>query len=109
MLLLFSHGGGGASVAAVGGEYGDEKKKKRYVAKVGNQLMVFHDHASALNASILSEPKQKVRIAEIKATAKVFKQEAKVREMFKQRDYEQMLRIYEDMRDEEDIELLLTA
>lgn len=93
--------------SAGGGGYG-ETRKRRYVQRIGGQLVVFTDPNMALEA-IQPEPEKTVEIQAIKKVAKVFKQEKKVMTLFKSKDYEQVLTAYESMlqQDEEDVEMLL--
>jgi hypothetical protein len=103
-------------VGGAGEEYGSTKKKRRFIQKVGGQLLVFDNEANALNAAILAEtkpePAAKVKISLVKAVAKAQKKEPELQELFKASDYERIVELYEDLmrqQDDEDIEMLLMS
>jgi hypothetical protein len=102
-------------------DYPIKKPKKRYVQKIGDRLVVFPSAELALAAVVAADQpaeldspapveEEAVPIQKIEAIAKAYKQEAKVEEARKSEDYEQMLKVYEELmkqREEEDIERLL--
>lgn len=116
--------------AGGGGITGDNRKKRRYVAKIGDRLVVFDSADRALNAiqrdekepdapipvqSKKSLPKdaeqvQSIPVAEIKQTARVYDNEARLMQMFQRQRYAEMLALYESLKrqeDEDEIELLM--
>jgi len=107
--LTGSSAGGFAGAVSTGslGGAGDYPKKKKYVVKVGDKLVQFSDPRMAME--LANEPELEVPIKALKAKAKVHKVEAVVKEVLKQKDYAQALKLYEDMQDEEDIEMLLLS
>lgn len=122
--LTASGGGGGA-------DYGSDKKKRRFVTKVGGKLVVFNDATKALNAlerddpaeEVAEQPKpapkpqktkpdQTVSIADIKATAAQYAEQARANALLRQQEYEQALALYERLKqqqDDEEVEMLLMA
>ena len=110
LLLLFVSGAGVVvepPPPAVEGGAGEYPKKKKYVVKVGDKLVQFSDIRMAME--LANEPELEVPIKALKAKAKVHKVEAVVKEVLKQKDYAQALKLYEDMQDEEDVEMLLLS
>jgi hypothetical protein len=98
-----------AVVATTGaGEY-ESKRKRRYVTKIGNQLVVIPD-PSVLDL-LDDEPTEPIQVPvkEIKAKAKVYNLDKEIAALLKAKDYEQALRIHEDLQDEEDVEMLLLS
>jgi hypothetical protein len=87
----------------------DERKKRKFVTKIGDRLFVFTNEAEALRS--ITKP-EKIKIAAVKEIAKVYNQEAKIAEMFKQHEYAAIVAKYEQMlrdQDEDDIETLLLS
>lgn len=111
-------------LVAVGGGYDDGKpKKKRYTVRVANQLLSFDKESDAANALILAqaddEPvtkKQRKAIAKsaVKIDLPAVKQYAEsagagkeYAESLAGRQYERLIAMFEDIRDEEDVEFLM--
>lgn len=118
--------GGGA------GGYDDDKpskpKPRRFIQKRGDKLIVTTDASAALAAAqeaaqpaaqaetapqAQAEPvAQEISLAEIRAVAAQYQQQAKVLQMFRQRDWAEMVALYEALKrqqDEDDIEMLLLS
>lgn len=116
----------GTAGTAAGGSYGG---KRKYVVKVGNQLMVFAKEADAANA--LPKPEKKnipakrgkkpveakeapkpdvaISLDEIKRQADLTQMRAEVDRLLEMRRYEALISLYEEMVDEEEVEMLLLA
>ena len=103
LLLLFN----GAVVVA--GRY-DGKPRKRYFAKVGEQMLVFGSEVAARNALILAEePEETISLPAVKKYAKASGQAKEYKKALNSRHYDSLMAMFEQMRDEEDIEVLLMA
>lgn len=115
----------------VGGGYDDDDKparKRRFIRKVGGKLVITTDASAALS-SVRDEQKtqetpqpepvepvapavQEISLAEIRTVAAQYQQQAKVLQMFRQRDWAEMVALYEALmrqQDEDDIEMLLLS
>jgi hypothetical protein len=118
-------------VAAAGG-YDDEDKpskpqRRRFIQKRGDKLIVTTDASQALAAvdegtaepaadqapQAVAEPvAQEISLSEIRSVAAQYQQQARVLQMFRQRDWAEMVALYEALKrqqDEDDIEMLLLS
>lgn len=118
------------SLQRVGGGYDDDdkpKRKRRFIRRVGDKLVVTTDASAALSSvqdeQETQEPQeaptpqlepvaavQEISLAEIRTVAAHYQQQAKVLQMFRQRDWAEMVALYEALmrqQDEDDIEMLL--
>lgn len=129
--IAFSAG----SASAVAGGY-DDKKKKRYLVRVGNQLLSFSREEDAINALVTDSPtkqypakkakKQKAVTVEKPTQAKpdesfnlnhllelarMYNEQQQYETLLRNRQYEAAIALYEALmqQEEEDIELLLMA
>ena len=125
---------GETSASTAGGGYDDDKptRKRRYIRKVGDKLVITTDASAALASAdegrpaeepvqpvqsvqpvqLEQPPEQEISLAEIRAVAAQYQQQAKVLEMFRQRDWGEMVALYEALKrqqDEDDIEMLLLS
>lgn len=113
----------------VGGGYDDDDKparKRRFIRKVGDKLVITTDASAALS-SVQDEQEaqetptpqpepvpavQEISLAEIRTVAAQYQQQAKVLQMFRQRDWAEMVALYEALmrqQDEDDIEMMLLS
>lgn len=115
----------------VGGGYDDDDKparKRRFIRKVGDKLVITTDASAALSsvqdeqeaqqtkqpepAAPVAPAVQEISLAEIRTVAAQYQQQAKVLQMFRQRDWAEMVALYEALmrqQDEDDIEMLLLS
>jgi hypothetical protein len=110
--------------SGVGDPYGPGWKKKRYAVQVEDQLLVFTDEADAINALALeaddpeskeapaveqaeAEPEEVIDLPAVKAFAETVGKADDYAESLAAKQYERLIELFEQMRDEEDIELLL--
>jgi hypothetical protein len=110
--------------SGVGDPYGPGRKKKRYAVQVEDQLLVFTDEADAINALALeadepeskeapaveqaeAEPEEVIDLPAVKAFADTVGKADDYAESLQVKQYERLIELFEQMRDEEDIELLL--
>lgn len=107
-LFAFWMGGGAGSVEEVTRRAGgaDKRRKKQYIW-IGDEIAKLIDGAEPEVVEPHEAPKEAPHFEEIREVAEKFGQEARVLEMFEQRDYADMLALYESMLDEEDVEMLL--
>lgn len=117
---------GAASAGVVGGGAGDyddkpKRSKRRYVVEIDGRLHAFSRKADALQALNSSQPAKSqkkaapveakpvvtVSLQEIKQLADQRQQVAQYEAQLQAMRYEALLRLYEEMRDEQDIEELL--
>ena len=114
---------GGAAAQTGAPDYGGGgKKKKRYIVQRGEQLLVFTDKADALNMAMSqalpekAKPKakkpepvaqEKIDLPAVKAYAKAVGQGAEYSQAMAAKQYEAVTAMFEQMQDDEDIELLL--
>lgn len=123
-----------AAATVIQGGYSDKREGKRFFIKKGNKLLVFSRQQSAIDAlddaqndeqiefdtevakveRIKTEPFKKVEIpevevdlAELKAFAKRKGEIEQYQKWIKQQEYEALTRMFDDMREEEEVELLL--
>jgi len=128
------YGSGTYGTPAAGGYDDDDKpkRKRRYIRRVGDKLVVTTDASAALASAdevlpaeepvqpvrpvqpvqLEQPPEQEISLAEIRTVAAQYQQQAKVLEMFRQRDWAEMVALYEALKrqqDEDDIEMLLLS
>ena len=123
------------SLQRAAGGYDDDdkpKRKRRYIRRVGDKLVVTTDASAALASAdevlpaeepvqpvrsvqpvqLEQPPGQEISLAEIRTVAAQYQQQARVLEMFRQRDWAEMVALYEALKrqqDEDDIEMLLLS
>jgi hypothetical protein len=111
------------SVPTVAGGYDDEKKKakKRFIVERDGKLMVFNTAQAALDAQPKKKKVQPVEVAPeqvipqvielpaVKEYAQVIGQIEQYNAAYNSQHFEQLIALFEQMRDEEDIEMLLLA
>ena len=122
------------SLQRAAGGYDDDdkpKRKRRFIRRVGDKLVVTTDASAALSADevlpadepvqpaqsvqpvqLEQPPEQEISLAEIRTVAAQYQQQARVLEMFRQRDWAEMVALYEALvrqQDEDDIEMLLLS
>lgn len=115
----------GAAPAVAGGYY-DKPKKRRFVQMVGDKFVVFNSANEAIRSLEKEQPKkakqkpdakpeqkpepeQVIPVNDIRATAKVYQAEVTLNSLFKQKDYSEILALYESLRqqqDDEEVEML---
>lgn len=120
-----------APTPTVGGGYDDDKpkRKRRFIQKVGDKLVITTNASAALASAdeaalVEAAPEeraleerappstQEISLAEIRTVAAQYQQQARVLEMFRQRDWAEMVALYEALKrqqDEDDIEMLLLS
>jgi hypothetical protein len=108
------------AIPVIGGAAPDYKKK-RIVRKIGNRLVVFPSAADAINSitqeaeieqvprETVTEPVEEIKIADVKETAKRVSSLPKVNKLLREKRYNELLALYEQMLDDEDIELILLS
>lgn len=121
------------SLQRAAGGYDDDKpkRKRRFIRRVGDKLVITTDASAALSsvqdeqetqqttqpepvkpAAPAAPPVQEISLAEIRTVAAQYQQQAKVLQMFRQRDWAEMVALYEALmrqQDEDDIEMLLLS
>lgn len=113
----------GAGEPKVAGGYDDERKKakKRFIVEKNGKLMVFNTAQAALDA----QPKKKkvqpvevdvpeqvaevIELPAVKEYAQVIGQIEQYNSAYNSQHFEKLIALFEQMRDEEDVELLLLA
>ena len=126
--------GSGTYGQPAGGGYDDDDRparKRRFIRRVGDKLVITTDASAALSsvqdeqetqqttqpepvkpAAPAAPPVQEISLAEIRTVAAQYQQQAKVLQMFRQRDWAEMVALYEALmrqQDEDDIEMLLLS
>ena len=111
-----------AAVPPVSGGAGDyPTRKKKYTVRRGDELLVFSSKQQALDVLLADAspklkkkqpkpepvPEVKIELPKVKAYAETTGQAEKYQVAFDARKYEALIVIFEQMRDEEEIELLL--
>ena len=110
----------GFGAPAAAGGYDDDKPKKpkkRFFAEVDGKLLVYGS-ARAAAAALQSapeplkaapEPELEISLPAVEAYAEATGQSAAYDKALESQHYQRLLNMFHDMRDEEDIELLLLA
>ena len=121
--LIDGAGGGVEPETPKGGGYDDEKPaKKRFIVERDGKLMVFNTAQAALDAQPKKKKVQPVEVAvpeqvipqvielpAVKEYAQVIGQIEQYNAAYNSQHFEQLIALFEQMRDEEDIEMLLLA
>ena len=124
--LLFS-GAAPAPATVAGASSSSVRRKKRYAVRLGGRLVLFGSQADALRAIASTETRKVPEIVEVepplettaepvemaielpqvKAYAKATGAIQQYNEAYNSRHYQALIALFEQMRDEEDVELLL--
>lgn len=110
----YSYHGQDASLLVVSankvGGYDDGKpKRKRYIVKNGDRLLVFNDKAEALNALPRESKAKPIQTYDLPVMMAKTKNFTNTKQLQSQIDFIKLIKEYEKILDDEDVELLLMA
>ena len=111
---------GAISAAVTGGGGYDDKKKKRFFVEKNGKLLVYGSASKAIGSldepekvtqKLLkqAEPEQVIELPAVKEYAQVVGQIEQYNAAYNSQHWEQLIAMFEQMRDEEELELLLYA